>query len=62
MDTPSLNSSLSSSLIISVGEARKILGVDANGRTDDEIAQEILEMSKLAQILLNTSFLPIKTI
>lgn len=46
---------LSSSLIISIGEARKILGVDAKGQTDDEIAKEILELTDLAQILLNTS-------
>lgn len=53
---------LGASLIISVGEARKILGVDAKGRTDDEIAQEVLELTDLAQKLLNTSFLPNKKV
>jgi hypothetical protein len=54
--------SLTSSLIISVGEARKVLGVDAKGRTDDEIAKEVLELTDLAQKLLNTSILPKKTV
>ena len=63
MNTPSIDTTnLSSSLIISVGEARKLLGVDANGLTDDELAQAILEMTDLAQKLLNTSFLPKKTL
>ena len=53
---------LSSSLIITVGEARKILGADANNRTDEQIAKEIIELNELAHILLNTSFLPKKTI
>lgn len=63
MNTPSQTTiNLSSSLLISVGEARKILGVDAKGRTDDEIAKDILELTDLAQKLLNTSILPIKTL
>lgn len=49
-------------LIISVGEARKILGVDAMGRSDDEIARDIMELTDLAQKLLNTSILPNKII
>jgi hypothetical protein len=51
-----------SNLIISVGEARKIIGVDAKGRTDDEVAKEVLELTDLAQKLLNTSILPNKTV
>jgi hypothetical protein len=63
MSAPSLTiSNLSSSLIISVGEARKILGVDAKGRSDDEVAKEVLELTDLAQKLLNTSILPKKTL
>jgi len=48
---------LANGLIISVGEARKILGADSNGRSDDEIAVIILELTQLGQELLNTSIL-----
>lgn len=42
-------------LIISVGEARKILGADANGLGDEELMAAIYELSELAQALLNTA-------
>ncbi len=60
MNTPSNIVNLSSSLIISVGEARKILGVDAKGRSDDEITEDIMALTDLAQKLLNISNLPKK--
>lgn len=45
-------------LIISIGEARKILGKDAYGLRDDQITGYILELTQLAQELLNVSILP----
>lgn len=44
---------LAGGLIISVGEARKILGADAKGRSDDELIAEIYELSEVAQAILN---------
>lgn len=44
-------------LIISVGEARKLLGVDAKGLTDDDIAQFVISLTDIAPELLNTSIL-----
>ena len=56
MKAPSeTNIILSSSLIISASEARKLLGVDAKGRSDDEISRDILELTEIAQILIKTS-------
>lgn len=48
-------SQLASGLVISIGEARKILGTDAKQYTDDELTLHIFEMTQLAQYLLNTS-------
>lgn len=61
MNAPS-ETHLSSSLIITVGEARKILGAEAKGRSDDEIAKDIMELNEFAQLLLNTRLLPRKVI
>lgn len=44
-------------LIISVGEARKLLGVDAQELTDDDIALLVLSLADLAPELINTSIL-----
>lgn len=39
-------------LIISVGEARKILGAEARGLSDEQVAAQILIMADLATELL----------
>jgi hypothetical protein len=44
---------LTGGLIISVGEARKVIGEDAKGLTDDELIMKIYELTELAQKLLN---------
>ena len=36
------------SLIISVGEARKLLGIDGQGMTDEELSAEIALLQELA--------------
>jgi len=46
---------LAGGLIISVGEARKLLGADAKELSDDEIVALIYELSEIAQTLLNTA-------
>lgn len=46
---------LASGLIISVGEARKIMGAEADELGDNELAYLILELSDLASELLKTS-------
>jgi hypothetical protein len=43
---------LTSCLIISVGETRKLLGTDAKHLDDNQIATQVFEMSELAQELL----------
>lgn len=43
---------LAEGMIISVGEARKLLGAEATNLSDDEIAVFILEFSDMAQDLL----------
>lgn len=43
---------LTEGLIISTGEARKILGATAKHLTDDELAKQILVLSDLAHDLL----------
>lgn len=43
-----LKPSLDGSLIISVGEARKLLGIDGNGMNDDELAIHIALLQELA--------------
>lgn len=43
---------LAGGMIISVGEARKILGTDAKDLSDDELIAEIYAMSEIAQALL----------
>lgn len=48
---------LSQGLIISVGEARKILGKECESMTDDEIISEIYNLTDAIQELFNTSFL-----
>lgn len=40
------------SLVMSVGEARKILGVDAKELDDDQIAILLIEMEELAHHLI----------
>ncbi len=45
-------------MIITAGEARKILSKDASGLADDQITGYILELTQLAQELLNVSILP----
>ena len=45
-------SQLAEGLIISVGEAKKVLGKDAKGLSDDEIAEHILLFADLAQTLI----------
>lgn len=44
-------------LIISVGEARKLLGVEAQELTDDDVALLVLSLADLAPELINTSIL-----
>lgn len=46
---------LADNLIISVGEARKILGADANGLGDEELMAAIYELGELAQVLLSST-------
>jgi hypothetical protein len=46
---------LADSLIISVGEARKILGTEANGLSDEELVVTIYELSELAQAMLKAT-------
>jgi hypothetical protein len=46
-----------SGLIISVGEARKLLGKDARGLTDDDIALYVMSLTEIAPELLNASIL-----
>lgn len=49
---------LAGGLIISVGEARKVLGGDAKDLSDDEVIVMIYELSEIAQTLLkNSSFI-----
>lgn len=48
-------SELASGLIISVGEARKLLGKHAQNMSDDEIAMLILELHEIAPSLLKMS-------
>ncbi len=62
-DTQQQNQDLSeiqflNNLIISVGEARKILGKDDSSLADEQISRYILELTQIAQELLNTSILP----
>jgi hypothetical protein len=42
----------SSRLIISVGEARRLLGKDAKSLTDDQVEEQILLLSSLAENFL----------
>lgn len=44
-------------LIISVGEARKLLGTDARGLSDDEIALLVVSLADVAPELLHISIL-----
>lgn len=43
---------LAEGLVMSVGEARKKLGVDAKELTDEQIAIQLIEMEELAHELL----------
>lgn len=43
---------IASSLVMSVGEARKLLGIEAKELDDDQIAILLLEMEELAHHLL----------
>ena len=43
---------LASGLIISVGEARKLLGPDANDLSDDELIAFIYQLGEIAQASL----------
>jgi len=43
---------IAGSLVMSIGEARKILGTDAKELDDDQIAIQLLEMEELAHHLL----------
>ena len=43
---------LAEGLVISVGETRKILGNDAKGLSDDEIAAHVLLFADLAETLI----------
>ncbi len=47
---------LSQGLIISVGEARKILGAEAQGLTDTDLEELIFELSLLSQQVLRHTF------
>jgi hypothetical protein len=49
---------LSDCLIISIKEARKLLGVGGDELSDDELAATILELTQLAQELLKVTKLP----
>ena len=42
-------------LIISIKEAKKLVGKDFDGLSDDEVASKIIALTDLAQTLLNTS-------
>lgn len=46
---------LAATLIISVGEARKTLGADAKGMSDDDIALYVYALQEIAPKLLYTS-------
>lgn len=46
---------LAEGLIISVGEARKLLGKDAQNMSDDEVALLVLELHEVAPTLLKLS-------
>ena len=43
-----LQPSLDGSLIISVGEARKLLAIDGDGMSDDELSNQIALLQELA--------------
>ena len=47
---------LSQGLIISVGEARKILGAEAKGLTDTDLEELIFELSLFSQQVLHYTF------
>lgn len=52
MTTKKLSAKQPEGLIVSVGEARKLLGSDAKSLTDDEIEQQVLYLNELCiQIL-----------
>ena len=48
---------LDEQLVISVGEARKILGADAKGISDDELAEFIIAATFISQDTLKQQFL-----
>ena len=41
-------------LLISVGEARKLLGADYNDMSDDEVARKIILLSDLGRVVMRT--------
>jgi len=49
---PTINQ-LSGGLIISLNEARKIMGHESNDLSDDELLALIFQLSELAQTILN---------
>lgn len=51
---------LLSGLIISPGEARKLLGVESSHFTDEELAYQIHELTQFAMDLLKNTNLPEK--
>lgn len=51
---------LASTLIISAGEARKILGADAKDMTDEEITLFVIQLQEIARMLIFTSISPKK--
>lgn len=53
---------LADGLIISVGEARKILGTDAAALSDDELIAEIHALDEIARSLRNISLSSDKTL
>lgn len=44
----------SQGLIVSIGEASKLLGVDGKNMSDDDVAWQILCLSQLATMLIKT--------
>lgn len=51
---------LASMLIISAGEARKILGADAKDMTEEDIVLLIVQLQEIARMLIYTSISPEK--
>ncbi len=54
MTTKKLTAQQLKGLIISIGEARKLLGADAKDLTDEDIAQQVLLLNEYAVHILKT--------